>query len=268
MKGQEPGHREVYANGAGRLKAGIGEPLIVVIPAFNEEATVADIVARCRRAVSGAAILVVDDGSSDATGARAAAAGAEVVRTANNRGKGVALAFGFAWALAQGASAVGTLDADGQHRPEDLPMLLATSRATPGRVVIGSRRAGATAAPAARRIANRVADFWVSWAARAPIEDSQSGFRIYPAEVLRAVDAGRGMAAGFAFESEILIEAGRRGFRTVSVPIPVIYGGSLQRKSYFRPVADITRIMLMVGGRLLRRGGDPIGLWRSLKLDP
>jgi glycosyltransferase involved in cell wall biosynthesis len=268
MKGQEPGFGEAYANGAGGLKAEGGERFVVVIPAFNEEATVGDIVARCRRAVPGAAILVVDDGSGDGTAARAAAAGAVVVRTAGNRGKGAALAFGLAWGLAQGASAVATLDADGQHRPEDLPRLLGASRAAPGRVVIGSRRAGAAAAPAARRIANRVADFWVSWAARAPIEDSQSGFRVYPAEVLRAVDAGRGMAAGFAFESEILIEAGRRGFRTAAVPIAVIYDGTLRRKSHFRPVADIARIVLMVGGRLLRRGGDPVGLWRSLKLEP
>jgi len=90
---------------------------------------------------------------------------------------------------------------------------------------------------------------------------------VYPADVLRAVGAGRGMAAGFAFESEILIEAGQLGFRTISVPIAVIYGDALQRKSYFRPVADVARIMLMVAGRLLRRGMDPVGLWRSLRLE-
>jgi glycosyltransferase involved in cell wall biosynthesis len=283
MRRQRADCRKDYANIPAGLKAGpervegeLGSEiagdlgalrLAVVIPAFNEAATVGDIVERCRRAVPEAELLVVDDGSSDGTAVRAAAAGAAVVRGASRCGKGAALAVGFGRVLASGAALVATLDADGQHCPEDLPRLLAASRAWPDRVVIGSRRAGSAAAPAARRCANRVADFWISWAARAPIEDSQSGFRIYPAELLRAVDAGRRMATGFAFESEMLIEAARRGYRTVSVPIPVIYGRALRRKSYFRPVADTTRIVVVVAGRLLRRGGDPVGLWQSLRLE-
>ncbi len=74
------------------------------------------------------------------------------------------------------------------------------------------------------------------------------------------------MARGFAFESEILIEAGRAGVLTVAVDIPAIYGETLQRESHFRPVADIARIVCMVAGKLLRRGLDPVGLWRALHL--
>ena len=72
---------------------------------------------------------------------------------------------------------------------------------------------------------------------------------------------------GFVFESEILIEAARQGFSTVAVDIPTIYGSVLRRPSHFRPVADVTRIVLMVAGKLLARGMDPVGLWRSLTLE-
>ena len=97
------------------------------------------------------------------------------------------------------------------------------------------------------------------------MEDSQSGLRVYPARLLRELARRPAMAAGFAFESEILIEAGRAGVRTASVAIPAIYGEALRRESHFRPVTDITRIVLIVAGKLLRRGMDPIGLWRSLR---
>jgi hypothetical protein len=136
--------------------------------------------------------------------------------------------------------------------------------ATPRRIVIGSRRAAKASAPRARRIANRVADFWVSWAAGWPIEDTQSGFRVYPAALLRRMGTCRPATTGFAWESEMLIAAGRLGVRTVSVDVPAIYGSALRRPSHFRPVLDITRIVLMVAGYLLRSFMYPRGLWRSL----
>ena len=113
-----------------------------------------------------------------------------MLRHADNQGKGASLLDGMRYALAQRAVCVVTLDGDGQHRPEDLPRLLACGQSWPGRVVIGSRRASGRAAPRARFVANRVADFWVSWAARHPIDDSQSGFRVYPAELLRRISRG------------------------------------------------------------------------------
>jgi glycosyltransferase involved in cell wall biosynthesis len=207
---------------------------------------------------------VVDDGSSDETAQVAAAEGALVLRNPDNLGKGVSLWRGMRAALERKARWIVTLDGDGQHRPENIAALLECSRAWPKHIVIGSRRASGHAAPRARFIANRVADFWVSWAARHPVEDSQSGFRVYPAELLRVLAERPPRARGFAFESEILIAAGRLGVQTVSVSIPAIYGNEL-RESHFRPVADITRIVLLVGGKLLGRGMDPVGLWRSLQ---
>jgi hypothetical protein len=115
-----------------------------------------------------------------------------------------------------------------------------------------------------RRRANRVADFWISWAAGHPVADSQSGFRVYPAAALGALGRYDGRARRFSFESEILIDAARAGITTVAADIPALYAGTLRRPSHFRPVADIARIVMMVAGKLLARGMDPAGLRRSL----
>lgn len=236
--------------------------LAVVIPAFQEAATIGAVLARMTAALPGVTPLVVDDGSTDGTAAAAAAAGAEVLALAVNQGKGAALRHGMRAALSRGAGYVATLDGDGQHRPEDLPRLVALAR--PDRIVIGSRR-HATGQPAARRRANRVADFWISWAAGAAVADSQSGYRVYPAAALVALDRYEGRARRFSFESEILIDAARAGIGTVAADIPALYAGTLQRRSHFRPVADIARIVLMVAGKLLARGMDPAGLRRALR---
>lgn len=238
----------------------------IVVPAFDEEATIACVVAGCAALPFVSDLIVVDDGSSDRTAALAGAQGARVLRHSRNLGKGASLALGMAAAVAGGAERVATLDGDGQHRPEDLARLLAASLRWPGHVVIGSRRASGRAAPRARFLANRVADFWISWAAGHPIEDSQSGFRIYPASLVRRLADRTPRERGFAFESEVLIEAARLGFRTAAVDIPTLYGEGLFRPSHFRPVADIARIVGMVAAKLLRRGMDPLGLWRSLTL--
>ncbi len=241
----------------------------IVVPAYGEAATIGGIVRKCREATGIAQVIVVDDGSQDGTADCAEAAGARVLRNTVNLGKGASLVRGMTQAMVGDAGGVITLDGDGQHRPEDLARMIARARERPGCIVIGSRRVGgadaANAVPRARYIANRVADFWVSWAAGARIDDTQSGFRLYPMELLRRLNAGQGMQTGFGFESEILIAAGWIGIGTASVEIPAIYGAMLKRRSHFRPVADITRIVLMVAGRLLRRGMHPAGLWRVLR---
>ncbi|HYF07438.1 MAG TPA: glycosyltransferase family 2 protein [Acetobacteraceae bacterium] len=237
----------------------------IVIPAYQEAATIRDVVERARTVLPRAPVIVVDDGSTDGTAALAAGAGAVVLLSPQNQGKGAALRRGMQAALAGGAAFVATLDGDGQHRPEDLPRLIAL--AGPGHIVIGSRRGCADRQPTARRIANRVADFWISWAARHPVRDSQCGFRLYPAAALAELARYEGRAAGFAFESEVLIDAARAGWPTVAVEIEVLYGAALRRPSHFKPIADIARIVKMVAGKLLARGMDPAGLVRSLRRD-
>lgn len=237
--------------------------VFAVIPAYNEVATIADVAARARRELE--AVIVVDDASIDGTAERLLGTDAVVLRNAENLGKGGSLWRGMAHALANGADAVVTLDADGQHRPEDIPALIGAALANPGRIVIGARRLSRERAPPARRFANAFADFWISWAAGHPVADSQSGFRLYPAALLRGLSVRHDRDCGFVFESEILIEAARLGWLSCAVPIETIYRKD-GRPSYFRPVTDIARITRMVAAKLLRRGMYPVGLLRALGL--
>ncbi len=211
--------------------------LLAVVPAFNEAPTVGAVVAALREVCP---VIVVDDGSTDATGARALAAGAtRVIMRARRGGKGAALRGGFAEALRLGARAVATLDGDGQHDPADLPRLLAAARSSPRALVLGNRLAREDGAriPAARRGAIRLADRVVRWLTGAAIRDTQCGFRVYPAAFLRAAALRE---EGFVLETEALVGAVRLGYPLVSVPVRAIYPPG--RRSRFRALGDGLRI--------------------------
>jgi glycosyltransferase involved in cell wall biosynthesis len=234
----------------------------VVIPAFNEASTVRDVATRARQQC--AHVVVVDDGSTDGT--RQALAGLDVTLLRNyaNLGKASSLTNGFEHALARGAVGVITLDADGQHAPEEIPLFMKASLDGPDDFLIGARRRDQRRTSFWRYAANRIADFWIGWAAAQPIEDSQSGFRLYPARLLRELAVPYNRGRGFVYESEVVIEAARRGYRCRNVEVSVApRAGS--RPSHFRPLLDITRITQMVAWKLLSRGMSPHGLYRSLK---
>jgi glycosyltransferase involved in cell wall biosynthesis len=236
--------------------------LAVVIPAYNEAPTI-------RRVAEGALahierVIIVDDGSSDGTAAALEGLPVTLIRNHRNLGKAASLWRGMALALADEAAAVLTLDGDGQHRPADIPRLLDAHRDQPQALILGARLHEGGKIPPQRYLANRFANFWIAWAAGQRVEDSQSGFRLYPASLLLALPPRLGRAAGFVFESEVLIEAGRRGTRLLSVPIPAIYEPSA-RRSHFRPVIDIVLITRMVAWKLLSRGLYLRGLLRSLR---
>jgi glycosyltransferase involved in cell wall biosynthesis len=239
--------------------------IAVVIPAYQEASTIAGVARRARAHAD--AVIVVDDGSTDGTSAALAGLDATVLRNARNLGKGASLARGIAQALADGADAVVTLDADGQHEPAEIPRLARAWQAHPGDVVVGARLRHAERAPRLRKAANRFADFWIGWAAGQALDDSQSGFRLYPAALLARLAVPSGPRRGFVFESELLIEAARAGARIRSVAIDSIYRAGA-RPSHFRPVADIAAIARMVAGKLLARGMYPAGLYRVLTARP
>ena len=236
--------------------------LAAVIPAFNEAGTIRDVAARTLRQVS--IVVVVDDGSADGTGAALAGLPVTLIRNERKRGKAYSLAQGAAHAIAHGAEAIVTLDGDGQHRPEDIPRLVVAHERDPAALIIGSRLHDRAHIPRDRYLANRFANFWIAWAAGQPIADSQSGFRIYLAGLFREFSSRAERDAGFVFESEILIEAGRRGIRITDVPVSAAYP-ERARRSYFRPVLDFARIARMVAWKLLARGLYLPGLVRSLR---
>jgi glycosyltransferase involved in cell wall biosynthesis len=208
----------------------------LVIPAFRAARTLEDVLARARRAVPGAQLLVVDDGSDDDTAGVAHACGAAVASHERNLGKGRALATGFAGAEALGARYVVTLDADGQHPPEEIPALLAPLLADRADLVVGARRRDPALMPPGRRFTNWLSSTLVSRALGASVPDSQSGFRALRAAVVAAVKpAGR----RYEFETEFLFLAAERGFRIAAVHVSTIYRGE---RSHFRHVADTLRL--------------------------
>jgi glycosyltransferase involved in cell wall biosynthesis len=237
--------------------------IAVVIPAYNEAATIRDVASRALQ--QGVPVIVVDDGSTDGTSA--ALVGLDVIRLRHeiNQGKAASLWRGMQHALALGVETVVTLDGDGQHRPEDIPRLLETAARFPGQIIIGSRMHERAAFPQSRYCANRIANFWISWAAGYRIEDSQSGFRLYPATLLRTARVPHDTVHGFVFESEILIEAARAGIYSRTVPIAAIYHQAA-RASHFHAVRDIARITRMVAWKLLSRGLYLQGLVRAFLL--
>lgn len=234
----------------------------LVIPAYNEAATIATVVEKALPYVGH--LVVVNDGSTDATGDILAGLPVTVLTHERNRGKAASLWHGLTHAISQGAARVLTLDGDDQHEPADIPLLLEAAERNPGRLIVGSRFHDPSVIPEGRRRSNRVANFWIGWASGQPIEDSQSGFRVYPAELIRRARVGTDPSRSFVFESEIIIEAARLGFAYLPVPIRVSYRPGA-RASHFKPVMDIVQITRMVALRLWRRGFDPIALWRSLQ---
>lgn len=234
--------------------------IVGVIPAYNEAATIRDVATRALRFLPN--LIVVNDGSSDGTQEELGGLPVTLISNPVNLGKGASLARGFAIALAEGADAIVTLDADAQHCPEDIPRLVDAAQAHPGRIVIGARLWDRDKVPPLRYFGNRFANFWVAWAAGFPVADSQSGFRLYPAALLRNISVNP--AARFAFESEILIEAGRAGVRTTAVPIAALYPANA-RPSHYRNAVDTARIVRMVAWKLITRGLYVPGLLRSLR---
>ena len=218
--------------------------VMALIPARDSEATVGEVVRGLQRALPEATVLVVDDGSADETSGAARAAGADVIRHEVNRGKGAALQTGFDEAVRRGAERVITLDADRQHDPSRAPQLLLALEGAD--IVIGSRDRDRTGMPWIRRATNSVMTWIVSHLARHRIPDTQSGFRAVRSSVFTAVRPG---SQRFEYESEFLIEAGRKGFTFGSVAIPTLYNAP---GSHIRPFRDTLRFIRL----LFRRWND------------
>jgi glycosyltransferase involved in cell wall biosynthesis len=223
----------------------------VLIPAYDEAATIRDVVERALRHAD--KVIVVDDGSRDGTGELIKDLPITLIRQEENGGKASALMRGFDYALSMRADAVVTLDADGQHRPEEIPLFTEAHRAHPNHMIVGSRLWNRTAVPAVRYWANRFASLWVSWASGVRLEDCQSGFRLYPATLLKAIGASYGAGSGFTFESEILINAARAGFAISFVPICVTYPADHMQSTHYDHVRDNARMIKMIAKKLLSR---------------
>ncbi len=215
--------------------AGATARVAAVIPAYNAAPSVGEVVRATRRILP--EVLVVDDGSRDATAEAARAAGARVVAQPVNRGKGAALALAFRELFAAGFTGAVTLDADGQHLAEEIPKLLAPAAAGAD-LVLGVRDQLFAEMSAVRRAANRLSSRGISILAGRPLADIQTGFRFYSRRLIDAVGLPE---PRFEAESAVVVRAARRGFRIATVPVRLGFADG-RVTSHYRPLLDSLRI--------------------------
>ncbi len=215
--------------------------IVAVIPAFNEVRRVGQVVEDAKKHC--AAVIVVDDGSSDGTGALCAAAGATVVRHIENCGAGAATMTGIEAARALGADAVVTLDADGQHDPADIPLLLKPILEDSADIAFANRFGQRNRIPAIRRVFNGIGNIVTCVATGKWVSDSQSGFKVFGPKALREVDIRMN---GFEFCSEIVRECVQHKWRVAEVPTKVIYSEYTMAKgqSFANGVKTALKILL------------------------
>jgi glycosyltransferase involved in cell wall biosynthesis len=220
--------------------------ILVVIPAYEEGPRIGAVVEVAARRLP---VVVVDDGSTDGTAARSAAAGATVLRQVPNAGKGAALRLGFRHALDAGAEAVITLDADGQHDPDEIPAFIEAFEAGRPELIIGRR--DFSAMPVVRRVSNTLGGWVLSAAVGRSVPDNQSGYRLVGRTLLgHLLDSDE---SGFEFEVEMIARCIALGLPIAWVPIRTIYAGE---PSHIRPVRHLREFVRVTGSaRRIARGG-------------
>jgi glycosyltransferase involved in cell wall biosynthesis len=215
--------------------------LSILIPVYNELPTVEELLSRVRAAELPAGlerqIVMVDDGSTDRTGRIAEAAGANLLRHPVNRGKGAALSTGFEGIFAAGYDRVITIDADGQHLPEEAPSFLAAAEGG-AEMILGCRARLFPAMAPVRRTSNRLSSFMIATVAGLPLADVQCGYRLYTRGLIEKVGFPE---TGFEAESAVIVRAARAGARIETIPIDLGFVDG-RPTSHYRPVLDSMRI--------------------------
>ena len=215
-----------------------------IIPAYQDEKHIGDIVRRTRERLD--QVLVVDDGSSDQTAQRAREAGAYVIVHDQNRGKGEAIKTGLAhWRAADGPDRqvtwVSLLDSDGQHLPEEIDRFLtAAASSTQPTFLIGNRMNNLAGMPFIRRVVNRYMSGQISRACKQEIPDTQCGFRMLDHQLVPQLLGGGNR---FDYDTEVLIIASRKGYRIESVPITTVYTDQVSK---IRPLRDAIRFLKLM----------------------
>jgi glycosyltransferase involved in cell wall biosynthesis len=216
------------------------QSVAAVIPAYQEEKHIGDVVRRTRQQLDH--VLVVDDGSNDETATRAREAGDEVIVHPKNRGKGESIKTGLRHWLDRQITWVVILDADGQHRPEEIDRFIYAAMSDRASLVLGNRMNNISSMPLVRRLVNRYMSNTISRVCGQHIPDTQCGFRMLHRQLIPDVLGGTNR---FDYETEMLIVASRKGFRIQSVPITTVYSDEV---SSIHPVRDTLRFF-----KLMRR---------------
>ena len=237
--------------------------ICIVIPTYNNAGTIADVIARtlllCRD------VIVINDGSTDGTEQLLRqTTGITLIEHIKNEGKGTALKHGLQKAIQMGFAYAITMDADDQHFPEDIPLLLEANFYHPGSIIIGKRKLQGVQRSAGSKFANAFSNFWFWVHTLHYLPDTQSGFRLYPLRKLAVLPL---LTSRYEAELELLVPSSWNGVEIFSVPVNVYYPPREERVSHFRPGPDFIRIFILNTFLCLLAlvWGYPLRLFRALR---
>lgn len=238
---------------------GVIDKVLLVIPVYNHPQRLREVVERALAVHP--SVLVLDDGSEADPAPLLDGLPITLLRHERNLGKGAAMRTAAAHAEGLGKTHIVTIDADGQHFPEDLPRLIAAIEAEPSAVIIGVRDFRGSGAPGASRFGRSFGNFWVRVQTGTDVGDIQSGYRAYPVEVLREL---RLFTKRYAFEVEIVVRALWAGRKVIGVPVRVFYPSKQERVSHFKGLRENT-VLSVLNTHLTIRSIVP---WPHPKLPP
>ena len=218
------------------------ERICVIVPTYNNSGTIADVLSRIYKITQN--IIVVNDGSNDNTKYILQNIGFSltIVEYEQNRGKGYALKCGFRKALSMGFRNAITIDSDGQHFPEDIPILVDAYREHPGALVIGVRNLSQDNMPGSNTFANKFSNFWFCVQTLVKLKDTQSGYRLYPVSRIKTSWI---FTSRYEAELELLVFAAWHGIDIRQVDVRVYYPSPEERVTHFRPGYDFFRISIL-----------------------
>jgi glycosyltransferase involved in cell wall biosynthesis len=214
---------------------------VVLIPTYNNEKTLKQVIDAVR--LYSPNVMVVNDGSTDSTAdILSKEEGIHVVSYENNRGKGYALKTGLREAINLGYKYAITIDSDGQHYADDIPVFINEIKENPNSLLVGARNLQAENMPSKNTFANKFSNFWYKVETGITLSDTQSGFRLYP---LDFINSTRFITRGYEFEVEVIVRAAWKGLLVKNVPIKVFYPKAEERVSHFKPLRDFTKISIL-----------------------
>jgi glycosyltransferase involved in cell wall biosynthesis len=217
------------------------DKVCVLIPTFNNAQTLGSVLQDILTYTH--QVIVVNDGSTDGTGQLLQQfADVYVLSYPENRGKGYALRQGFKKAIELGYEYAITIDSDGQHYADDLPLFLKKLEDHPSAIIIGARNMDQSSVPGKSSFGNKFSNFWFKVETGLTMTDTQSGYRLYPIKLLKNFIF---ITRKYEFEIEVLVRAAWRGIEVVEVPVRVFYPDKEKRISHFRPFQDFSRISVL-----------------------
>ncbi len=214
--------------------------VLVALPTYNNEGTLATVIEQIKEYTD--ALVVVNDGSTDSSQAIIDGAGVDQISYMPNRGKGFAIRSAFKYALEHGFDYVLTIDSDGQHYVSDFDNFATAIEEHPETLIIGARNLQADNMPSKNTFANKFSNFWYAVETGYKLDDTQSGYRLYP---ICKMSRMKFVSNRYEFEVEVIVRSAWRGIRVMNIPIKVYYPPVEERVSHFKPLKDFTRISIL-----------------------